>query len=187
MNQEFYSAAISLISLSVSIFALYLNYRNNNFSRKSYLINRKLIRNYNLHVDFVKSTQLDDRYVTHLVVFNPSEVGLLLHSLTVFEIVENRSWLNQFLNKREWLELTEAKWWPTTNLDDLNIKSRAEEYKNVYVENNRDIYVSIPGFIPRTKHKFVIVTNLGEYEHIGSIDSTKSYFSHNYQQYWYEK
>ncbi|EGR3000234.1 hypothetical protein MTR11_23655 [Vibrio sp. CCB-PB317] len=187
MNQEFYTIAISLISLSVAIFALYLNYRNHRVSRKSYFINRELMRNGNLHLDFVKSTQLEDRYVVHLVVFNPSQIGLLLHSLAVFEIVENRSWINDLLNKREWVELTKAKWWPTTNLDDFNIKSRADEYKNVYVENSRDIYVSIPGFMPRTKHKFEIVTNLGGYAHIGSVDSTRSYFSHSFQQFWHEK
>ncbi|HGO5290763.1 TPA: hypothetical protein ACX6RK_001471 [Photobacterium damselae] len=187
MNQEFYTTAISLISLFVAIFALYLNYRNNNVSKKSYLINRELIRNGNLHLDFVKATQLKDRYVVHLVVFNPSEIGLLLHSLTVFEIVENRSWINEFLNKLEWRELTEAKWWPTKNLDDLNIKSRIDEYNNAYVENSRDIYISIPGLMPRTKHKFEIMTNLGGYAHIGSVDSTKSYFSYSFQQYWHEK
>ncbi|HFG1793269.1 TPA: hypothetical protein ACGF1Q_003582, partial [Vibrio cholerae] len=187
MNQEFYTIAISLISLSVAIFALYLNYRNHRVSRKSYFINRELMRNGNLHLDFVKSTQLEDRYVVHLVVFNPSQIGLLLHSLAVFEIVENRSWINDLLNKREWVELTKAKWWPTTNLDDFNIKSRADEYKNVYVENSRDIYVSIPGFMPRTKLKFEIVTNLGGYAHIGSVDSTRSYFSHSFQQFWHEK
>ncbi|MFS2265217.1 hypothetical protein [Vibrio vulnificus] len=110
MNQEFYTIAISLISLSVAIFALYLNYRNHRVSRKSYFINRELMRNGNLHLDFVKSTQLEDRYVVHLVVFNPSQIGLLLHSLAVFEIVENRSWINDLLNKREWVELTKAKW-----------------------------------------------------------------------------
>ncbi|MDO6580184.1 hypothetical protein Q4491_02405 [Photobacterium sp. 2_MG-2023] len=187
MNQDFYTIAISVISLSVAIFALYLNYRNHNISRKSYLVNRELIRNGSLHLDFVKATQLEDRYVVHLVIFNPSEIGLLLHSLTVFEIVENRSWINELLNKCEWRELSDAKWWPTKNLDDLNIKTRSDEYKNVYVESNRDIYVSIPGFMPRSKHKFEIMTNLGEYAHIGSVDSIRSYFSHCFQQFWHEK
>ncbi|WP_162941000.1 hypothetical protein [Photobacterium salinisoli] len=187
MNQENFTILVSVISLLVAALALYFNYKSHCVTRKSYLINRELSRNGNIYLDFVKVTQLDDRYVIHLVVFNPSEIGLILHGLAVFKEIESKGWINKVLNAQEWEKINKAIWWPTIDLEDLHIKYRDEEYKNMYVENARDIYVSIPGEMLESYHRFEIMTNLGGFSQKLRPSVGRSFFSHNFRQIWYEK
>lgn len=187
MNQVNFSILVSIISLLVAALALYLNYKNHHVTRKSYLINREQTRSGNIYLDFVKATQLGDRYVIHLVVFNPSGIGLLLHSLAVFNEIESKGWFNKVLNKQEWKRINQAIWWPTINLEDLDIKYRDEEYKNMYVDNYRDLYVSIPGQMLEFEHRFEIMTNLGGSSQELRPSAGRSYFSHNFKMVWYEK
>ena len=187
MTYEYFTLLVSIVSLLVAALALYLSYRNHHVTRKSYLINREQLRNGNIHLDYIKTTQLEERHVIHLVVFNPSEIGLLLHSFSVYKEVERKGLINSLFNRQEWKRVNEAIWWPTTNLEDLEIKYRDEEYNNIYVESTRDIFVSIPGNIMGSEHRFEIVTNQGSSSQELRPSTGKSYFSHNFQQVWCEK
>ncbi|ENQ5770895.1 hypothetical protein ACEPEE_001114 [Vibrio fluvialis] len=187
MINEYFTISISIVSLIVAALALYLNYRNHRVTRNSYLINRERLRNGNIYLDYIKATQLDDRHVIHLVVFNPSEIGLLLNSFSVYRQIERKGFIQNLINRQEWRRVDEAVWWPTTNLEDLEVKYRDEEYKNMYVDNMRDIFVSIPGHIVGSEHRFEIVTNQGSSSQELRLSVGKSYFSHNFQQVWHEK
>ncbi|HCG6770838.1 TPA: hypothetical protein NJ252_004497 [Vibrio parahaemolyticus] len=187
MIQEYFTISISIVSLIVAALALYLNYRNHRVTRNSYLINRERLRNGNIYLDYIKATQLDDRHVIHLVVFNPSEIGLLLHSFSVYKQIERKGFIHCLFNRQQWKRVNEAVWWPTTNLEDLEVKYREEEYKNMYVDNMRDIFVSIPGDIMGSEHRFEIVTNQGSSSQELRLSVGNSYFSHNFQQVWHEK
>ena len=181
------SSIISWLGLGVALISLILHFRNRKVVLRSYWLNRSNHRSSSIDFVYVNSKQKDDEYILKLVLFNPGSIASVIKSLTIYrEIVSSNAFL-RFFNISEWEEVTEAKWWPTKNDSCSEIKSFAEEYKNLYVDDLRDILVSMPGYIDRNRYKFHIKTNNGGYVCESRIDSISSCFPYASEQWHSEK
>jgi hypothetical protein len=67
-------------------------------------------------------------------------------------------------------------------------KFLADEYKSLYVEDYRDIFVLLPGCIDRNVYQFDIKTNNGNYRFSSIIYSIgKTCFPSSFWQWFHEK
>jgi hypothetical protein len=135
----------------------------------------------------VSTEQLDDNILIKLVFFNPGSIAAIIQSLTIYKEVEASSFIKRLLGFTEWKEIRSARWWPTADSSCKEPKSMADEYQNLYVEDHRDILVSIPGRIDRNVYRFAIQTNHGGHSHYSTIDATTTYFSHAFRQWFQER
>lgn len=178
---------MSSLSLVISLALLFIHLKNRKTQLNSYILSRSAFRSSSINLKYVSSEQLDDSILIKLVLFNPGSIATIIQSLTVYKEVESRFFIGRLLGFTEWREVREARWWPTTDSSCKTPKSMADEYKNLYVEDYRDILVSIPGLIDRNVYQFVIESNHGGLEHFSTIDSVTSYFPHAFRQWFHEK
>lgn len=82
------------------------------------------------------------------------------------------------------MKIEEARWWPSCDNEADSIKTLKNEYVNLYVEDYRNIFVNLPGYISREDYKFLVKTNHGSVERITNIDSTEIYFADSYQRWF---
>ena len=178
MDQVLLNSIVAFIGLGISIFVLIIHVKNRNINLKSFLLNRHLIRISGFELSFINSKEIDSNVKVNLAAFNPSSVGCLIKSLTVYKHREPNTFFERFLSNECWSEITEAKWWPTENPTCDKIKFMHDEYKNLYFEKYRDIVVSIPGCLSREKYKFHIKTNHGGYILTTDIRGGNTSFAH---------
>jgi hypothetical protein len=180
------SNVISILSLLIAIVALVLNYKNRQTTVKGYLLSRHAIRSSQFDLLFVSSTQLDDSVLIKLAVFNPGSIAILIKSMTVFRKQKRQNSVLAFFFPEEWVELENVRWWPSDNDECKKVKTVADAYKLLYVQDQRDINVLIPGFIDRNTYQFHIATNHGGQYQQTRIDSTECYFPHFFEQSYHE-
>jgi len=181
-DHELFKDIISFSSFIISMFLLVIHIKNRCIQLQSFWISKDLYRSGFIDLIHVSSKQLNDRVILKLVVFNPGSVSAVIKSFSVFREDYSRNFLLRFFGKKEWTEVHGARWWPTNNADDHSIKYLADEYRNLYIEEQRDILVSLPGLIDRNRYSFEIQTNLGWCRHETTIDGIATYFSHSFHQ-----
>jgi hypothetical protein len=179
--------AMSSLSLIISLGILIVHLKNRNIQFNAYAINRHTHRSSSIDLVFVSGEQLDDSVLLKLVLFNPDSVAAIIKSFTLYKEVKSTSFFGRLFGSTEWKEITLARWWPTVDSSSKTPRSFADEYQNLYVEDCRDILVSMPGMIDRNHYRFVIETNLGGYQTISTIDATRSYFPYAFRQWFYER
>lgn len=160
MDAPTISIAISTISLLISFAVLLVHFKNRRTALYSYWINRNIHRYSASEMTIVRTIQKEDSYIAHLIYFNPGSVASVLQSITVYRQVKYKfPFLPFFIN--DWEKITAAKWWPTENPDDHDVKYVADEYSNLYVEDYKDILVTLPSRVNLDVHRFYIKTNQG--------------------------
>jgi len=120
-------------------------------------------------------------------MFSPGSVATVIRSLTLYRKCESRFFLLRAFGITEWRKVREATWWPVSDPNCKEQKYLADEYRSLYVDSHRDIYVLFPGFIDRNEYKFEVKTNHGSCSTKSTIDATKIYFSHAFRQWFHEK
>ena len=177
---------MSSLSLIVSLGVLIVHLKNRKTQFSSYALARHAHRSSSIDLALVSAEQLDGSILVKLVLFNPGSIAALIKSLTVYREVKSNSFLGRLFGSTEWKEITEARWWPTADSSSKTPKSFADEYQNLYVEDYRDILVSMPGLIDRNNYRYVIQTNLGGYETSSTIYAARSHFPHAFRQWFRE-
>lgn len=178
--------AMSSASLVISLVLLFIHFKNRKTQVSSYFLARAAYRASSIDLKFVSSEQLEGDVLIKLVLFNPGSIATIIQSLTVYKEVESRFFLFRFLGRSGWKEVVDAKWWPTNDTSCKDQKFLADEYKSLYVEDCRDIYVLLPGYIDRNMYRFTVETNHGGYSHSSTIDATRTYFSHAFRRWFHE-
>jgi hypothetical protein len=185
-DNQVLNLAMSSASLAISLALLFIHLKNRRTQLSSYFLARAAYRSSSIDLKYVSTEQLENQVLIRLVVFNPGSIATIIQSLTVYKEVEPTFFLSRLLGRREWKEVSEAKWWPTSDPSCKEQKFLADEYKSLYVEDYRDIFVLLPGYIDRNKYRFDIQTNHGGHSHASTIDATRTYFSHAFRQWFHE-
>lgn len=186
LDSQVLNLAMSSASLVTSLALLFIHFKNRKTQVSSYFLARATYRASSIDLKFVSSEQREGNVLIKLVLFNPGSIATLIQSLTVYKEVESRFFLFRFFGRTEWKEVDDAKWWPTSDPSCKDQKYFADEYKSLYVEDCRDIYVLLPGYINRSVHRFAVETNHGGYSHSSTIDATRTYFSHAFRRWFHE-
>lgn len=185
-DSQILNLAMSSASLAISLALLFVHLKNRRTQLSSYFLARAAYRSSSIDLKYVSSEQLEDNVLIKLVLFNPGSIATIIQSLTIYREVESRFFLFRLLGRTAWKELGEAKWWPTSDPSCKDQKFLADEYKNLYVEDYRDIFVLLPGYIDRNVYRFAIETNHGGHTRTSTIDATRTYFSHAFRQWFHE-
>ena len=176
---------LSIISITLAVFRLFLHLKNRNTMLRSFEINRANYRSSNIDLIYINAIKENNNLIIKLALFNPGPVAAIIKSLTVYKKVANNSFPSNIIRLSKWDNVSSAKWWPTENTECKEIKCISQEYHNLYVDQQRDILVAIPDEdISRSVYKFVIKTNLGGYVCNSSTDAVKRYFSHDFKQFF---
>lgn len=178
---------MSSLSLIVSLGVLVVHLKNRKTQVNAYAMSRHTHRSSFIDLAFVSAEQLDVSVLLKLVLFNPGPIAAIIKSFTLYKKVKSNSFLGRLLGSSEWKEIAEARWWPTADSSCVTPKSFADEYPNIYVEDHRDILVSMPGLIDRSEYRYVIQTNLGGCETTSTIDTTWSCFPHAFRQWFLDE
>ena len=176
----------SAISLLIALAALVINFKNRQTTLKGYLMSRNSIRSSEFDLFFVSATQLQDSVLVKLAVFNPGSIAILIKSMTVYVKQQRRNAILRVVSPYEWVELVDAKWWPSDNDDCVEVKTVDQAYRLLYVKDQRDIKIRIPGFVDRRAYRFYIKTNHGFQYRETRIDDSNSCFPFNFEQYYSE-
>jgi hypothetical protein len=179
---EQYNSVLSIVSLIISIAALYFNHRNNKINQNSFLISRDGYRASSIVLEFVCSKQYDGYYILKFVVFNPSSIATIIKSFSVLERTYHNNSFFEFFGKENWERIGSAKWCPSHEDVCKEIGNMEHNYKHLFVNEYKNIFVSIPGRITREKLKFIIKTNNGGVVLNTSIDATATHFSYDFHQ-----
>jgi hypothetical protein len=105
-----------------------------------------------------------------------------LYSFTVFKQVYPKNYFCRIFNIKLWKEVTEAQWWPTKNGNCFKVGKIEDEYENMFVKDQKDIMVSIPGRIDFCEYKFLVKTSNGGQILYTTIDGFRNYFSRRFEQ-----
>ncbi len=186
IDAQVLNLVMSSASLVISLAVLFVHLKNRRTQLSSYFLTRAAHRSSAIDLKCVSSEQLEDKVLIRLVLFNPGSIATIIQSLTVYKEVESESFFLRWLGRVKWKELRDARWWPTSDPSCKDQKYFADEYKSLYVEDYRDIFVLLPGYIDRNMYRFAIETNHGDYSHSSTIDATRSYFSHAFRQWFHE-
>ncbi|MGL6501787.1 hypothetical protein ACSZOA_05195 [Aeromonas caviae] len=179
---EPFSSILSIISLIISIAALYFNHKSNKINQNSFLISRDGYRASSIALEFICSKQYDGYYILKFVVFNPSSIATIIKSFSVLERTYCNNRFLEFFGMENWERIGSAKWCPSNEEVCNEIGNMEQNYKHLFVSDHKNIFVSIPGRITRDKLKFVIKTNNGGIALQTSIDATATHFSFDFHQ-----
>lgn len=187
LDSQTLNLAMSSASLAISLALLFVHLKNRKTQLSSYFLARAAYRSSSIDLKYVSSEQLGGNVLIKLVLFNPGSIATIIQSLTIYKRVKSRFFLLRFFGRTEWEEIREAKWWPASDPLCKDQKFFADEYKSLYVEDHRDIFVLLPGYLDRNVYRFSIETNHGGYSHSSTIDGTWSHFSHAFRQWFREE
>ena len=157
-----YSAILSTFSFLISVTTLVLFFRNRRTSLQLFSIHREKYRSSSIHLKHVKTIETDNDYIIHFILFNPGDVAAVINSVTIREAFFENKFL-EFLKISSLKPFDLARWWPTNNPDDYEIKYFCDEYQNLYVDDKRDILVSFPkdAFDHKKSYQIDVKTNNG--------------------------
>ncbi len=172
--------------MAIALALLFIHFKNRGTQLNSYFLSRAAHRSSSIDLKYVSSEQLEDNVLIKLVLFNPGSIATIIQSLTVYKEVESKFFLLRLFGRTEWKELREVSWWPTSDPSCKDQKFFADEYKSLYVEDCRDIFVLLPGCIDRNVYRFAIESNHGWYSHSSIIYATECYFPHAFRQWFHE-
>lgn len=187
IRHEYIRDIISVSGFLISIFLLFIHIKNRKTQLRSYWLTRATHRSSFCELNYICSEQLSDSIILRLVFFNPGPIAAVIKSFSVYRESTPKNVLLKFLGISIWADLPNLRWWPTADPDKTDIKHVADEYQNLYVDDQRVIMVSIPGYIDRSRYKFEIKTNHGVQTLECAIDGTFSYFPHSFNQWFHEK
>lgn len=170
------------MSLGISVFLLINQIKNRNINLKSFNLNRHIQRSSSLDVAFVQAKKDRSNLNVNLVVFNPSNIGCVIKSVTIYKRRKANSFIEKFTHQNYWERLTSVNWWPTNNPDCIKEKYMSDEYRNLYFDNYRDILVRIRNGSFKKNYKFLIKTNLGMCSIETSMSEGQVYFSQWHEQ-----
>lgn len=178
--------SIGIAGFAISLFLLFIHLKNRRTQLRSYWITRDAYRSSSIQLVFVHSEQLEGFVFVKLVLFNPGSIATVIKSFSVEKKVK-LSLFQRILKFREWERIEGSKWWPTENPETKTVRYLADEYRNLFVEDQRDICVVIPGMLDREKYRFEIRTNNGGFAVQTTIDATRTSFAHASRDWFYEK
>ncbi len=165
----------------LAIISITILYKNTKINDKALGINRMNIRNNSIRLDLIATKQLENTYIFALVVFNPNVNAILLDTLTLYAKAYYKIPLIPMMSR--WEKVENITWWPTSSTESYETKYFSEEYKNLYVEDIREIMVSVPGKIHNDKYKFFLQTNMYNSTLITNAHSHKSFFAQSSVKY----
>lgn len=184
MDQTLLTSIAAFIGLGISVFVLIVQVKNRNINLSSFRLNRHLIRISGVELNFIIAKQYESNFIINLVAFNPSSVGCIIKSLTIYKGRKPKTFFEKLFQHECWDEVSLGKWWPTEAPECGKIKFMHDEYKNLYFERYRDIVVSIPGSFSREKYRFHIKTNHGGYIQTTEISDGNTSFAHRSEQHY---
>jgi hypothetical protein len=187
MDHETIRDVISALSFAISVFLLFIHIRNRRTQLSSYHLARFTHRSSSIDLQFVGAEQAGDNILFKLVLFSPGSVATIIQSFAIFEDVQTRNPIRRLLWPNEWRRVEGARWWPTRDSTKKELRSMADEYENLYVEDFRTILALMPGAIDRRKYRFEIRTNNGFQTKETTIDGITIYFSHHFEQRFDER
>lgn len=172
---------ISLSGFIISLFLLQIHIRNRRTQVSSYQISRAAYRSSQIELVYLSSEQVESQVFLKLVLFNPGSIAAIIQSFAVFERVPTSNPFRRIFRSTEWRRIERARWWPTEDVDHKVPKFLEDEYKNLFVQDQRTILVKMPGYIDRRSYRFEVRTNLGGRTRETTIDGTATHFSHHYE------
>lgn len=117
--------------------------------------------------------------MVRLVLFNPGSVAAVIKSLSTYKLTSSSNYLLRMLRVERWVTVENARWWPTDDHEDKTPKCVADKYRCLYVKEQMDILVLLPGRIESPRYFFHIKTNNGECRVSVSVDpGERSHFPH---------
>ncbi|WP_145914935.1 hypothetical protein KV708_15725 [Comamonas thiooxydans] len=182
------SSVAGTLGLFVAIFSLIISIKNYKSQNKSYSMNRYIHRSTEIDLKYVESDFMHGGILAKLVLFNPGPTAVIIQSLTLYKQTTAKFFLKRWLNVPDEVEIRNARWWPVSDATCKEPKYLHEEYKSIYVEDIRDIYVAWQGYRDdESKYVFLIQTNKGGYSTISTVSESESYFPHAYRKWYREK
>jgi len=179
--------AISALGFLISLFLLFIHMKNRRTQISAYHISRAAFRSGAIELQLISSKQIESEVLLKLIVFNPGSIAAIIQSFAVFEEIPTKNILKRIFKPTEWKRVEGARWWPTKEIEQINPRSYAEEYENLYVNEHRHILVRMPGAIDRRNYLFKVKTNHGGQCRITGIDALSSSFPYHFEQRYDEK
>lgn len=183
MSFEFIKDILLVVNTLVSLFMITIHVRNSRLQRKSYLLNSHNHRSSSTNLDFIECKQLDDNFVIKLAFYNPSSTAAIIRSLTVTKSIPHPNFLLRNLGLMKEIDV-EYVWSPALDEQSYEVSYLRDAYHLLHVKAVATLYVSVKGYIDRSRYFFEIKTNHNHYKLSSHIDSFNHRFS-TYFREWY--
>ena len=176
-----FNSISSIIAIVLSAIGLVIHFRNRKTTAKSYLISKVSYLRNSFDLMHIESKQGENEHLVKLAVYNPGSIQLLIRCVKIYKQSKIANPIYNFFGfHAKWERINDARWWPSKIEDFSDEKYLHQEYENLMVKDIRNIFVKIPGYMDRSRHKFEIMTSFGSMIHITTITGTNSSFSSDY-------
>lgn len=188
-TQQLITSAIAIIGLLISLYLLFINVKNRGTQVSAYRMTRAIQRSSKIVVIFVNCEQLDGRFLVKLALFNPSSIATVIHSVATFKPRKNPNRFFRIFQPFVLSRVEDAYWWPTRDAEQKKPRFLEDEYQNLYFEDSRVIFISIPEREEIGPYEFRIFTNNDHMCFTTYVDGVKGNrrFSHHFEERYVEK
>ena len=176
MDHEFVRDTVLGVNTLLAVFLFFVHMKNRRTQLATYHLTRSTHRSGINDLLFVDSEQVGNSVICKLVFFNPGSVAAIIQSFSVYEIPHSYGWLRRNIERCKWRRIRFAKWWPTNNPEQKQVRYLPDEYSNLYVADYKVVMVSFSGVIDRRRYLFRIDTNHGYVTTEVEIDRSVSCF-----------
>lgn len=182
MSMDDVKDVLLIINTSISLFMIVIHLKNSKLQRKSYLLNSNNLRLSATNLNFIECKQFDDNFVIKLAFYNPSSTAAIIKSLTVTKSIPHPNFLLRKLGFLKEIEV-DYDWSPALNEKEYEVSYLRDAYHLLHVKTVATLYVSVTGYIDRSRYHFEIKTNHDYHKLSCHVDGFNHKFPTNFQEW----
>ena len=175
---------MSSASLVISLILMIIHIKSRRTQLNTYFLSRATHRSSSIVFDYISSETSSGSMLITLSLYNPGSVAAIIRCLTIYEERQSKFFLVRSLGLNRWMPVNDAIWWPTSDPRCKEEKYLADEYRSLYVRDQRDIYVKIPRITNGIRYRFELRTNHGGVITQATTGAGKSHFPHAFSQWF---
>ena len=168
---------LSLVTLAISLIALYLSFKNRKTRLQSFSLAREAHNRNTFELVHIETKSFQNNHIIKMMVLNPSSTSLILNCVKFYRPMENKDWVSKLFGFRYSWNQTEIRWWPSEEGNNYKERFLEEAYDNLIVKDYKNIFIQVPGRIHSSKHKFEVITSFGTTTHFTTVTGSEKSFN----------
>lgn len=183
MSFETIKDIILIVNAVVSLFMITIHLKNSRLQRKSYLLNSYNSRATSTNLDFIECKQLEDNFVIKLAFYNPGSTAAIIRSLTVTKSIPHPNFLLRRIGVKKEVDV-DYIWSPALDEQSFEVSYLRDAYHLLHVKTVATLYVSVKGYIDRSRYFFEIKTNHNHHKLSCNIDGFDHQFPTDFREWF---
>lgn len=175
---------ILVVNLFISLLMIGIHLKNSRLQRKTYSLNSHNSRSSSINLEFIECRQFNDNFVVKLAFYNPGSTAAIIKSLTVTKNIPHPNCLLRIFGFIKEIDI-DYIWSPALDENDYEVSYLRDAYHLLHVKTVATLYVSVKGYIDRSRYSFEIKTNHNYQKLSSHIDGFNHRFPTNFQE-WYK-